>query len=215
VIHERTDGGSLRVSDLSRESGVPVATIKYYLREGLLPRGTPTSATQAVYAEVHRRRLRLIRDLCELGGLRLMDVGRVVGALEGGPAARAEAQRALSPAGEAGDAAGLGPTLDETNRFVDRDLGWHVHPASPARLMLARALACLRRVDPSIEVGVLRPHARAADWLTSEEVEDPPRASEDEVTMAVAFDAAATAFRRLAWEHRTARAGPAAPRRSG
>ena len=32
--------GLLRISDLSRETGVPVATIKFYRREGLLPEPT-------------------------------------------------------------------------------------------------------------------------------------------------------------------------------
>lgn len=29
----------MRISELSRRSGVPMATIKYYRREGLLPEG--------------------------------------------------------------------------------------------------------------------------------------------------------------------------------
>ena len=38
----------MRISQLSGEAGIPVATIKYYLREGLLHDGLLTSATQAV-----------------------------------------------------------------------------------------------------------------------------------------------------------------------
>ncbi len=37
------------MAELSRRSGVPVATVKYYLREGLLPSGVTTSATRAEY----------------------------------------------------------------------------------------------------------------------------------------------------------------------
>jgi len=33
----------MRISQLSAESGVPIPTIKYYLREGLLPGGEATS----------------------------------------------------------------------------------------------------------------------------------------------------------------------------
>ncbi|GMA88788.1 hypothetical protein GCM10025868_40380 [Angustibacter aerolatus] len=47
---------------------MPVATVKYYLREGLLPPGTPTSRTQAQYDEEHVRRLRLVRALLDVGG---------------------------------------------------------------------------------------------------------------------------------------------------
>ena len=37
--------------------------MKFYLREGLLPAGTATSATQATYDAGHLRRLRLVRAL--------------------------------------------------------------------------------------------------------------------------------------------------------
>nr|MDT0525976.1 MerR family DNA-binding transcriptional regulator [Streptomyces sp. DSM 41633] len=37
----------MRLAELSERSGVPTATIKYYLREGLLPAGRRISATQA------------------------------------------------------------------------------------------------------------------------------------------------------------------------
>ena len=59
----------MRMSELSRRSGASVTTIKYYLREGLLPAGRQTAATQAEYDEQHLRRLRLIRALTGVRGL--------------------------------------------------------------------------------------------------------------------------------------------------
>lgn len=59
----------MRISELSRVSGVPVATIKFYLREGLLPEGVRTSVNQAQYGDQHAQRLRLIRALVGVGGL--------------------------------------------------------------------------------------------------------------------------------------------------
>ncbi|MGC5365224.1 MerR family transcriptional regulator [Streptomyces sp. DT24] len=59
----------MRISELSRRSGVPVATIKYYIREGMLPPGRATSATQAEYGDQHVRRLRLVRALIGVRGL--------------------------------------------------------------------------------------------------------------------------------------------------
>ena len=53
----------MRIAELSRDSGVPVPTIKYYVREGLLPPGELTSPNQAQYDASHLRRLRLIRAL--------------------------------------------------------------------------------------------------------------------------------------------------------
>lgn len=59
----------MRMAELSERTGVPVPTIKFYLREGLLPRGERTSPNQAQYDEAHERRLRLARALVEIGGL--------------------------------------------------------------------------------------------------------------------------------------------------
>jgi DNA-binding transcriptional MerR regulator len=61
----------MRISELSRVSGIPVATIKFYLRERLLPEGRRTSPNQAQYDDTHLQRLRLIRALVGVGGLSL------------------------------------------------------------------------------------------------------------------------------------------------
>ncbi|MDX6237053.1 MAG: hypothetical protein QOG10_1868, partial [Kribbellaceae bacterium] len=66
------------IAELSRRTGVPVATIKYYLREGLLPSGEAVGATRSRYDETHVRQLRLIRALVEVGGLSLSRVRDVL-----------------------------------------------------------------------------------------------------------------------------------------
>ncbi len=71
----------MRMSELSRLSGVSVTTIKYYLREGLLPPGRQLSATQAEYDGNHLRRLRLIRALTGVRGLSVSTAREVLGAL--------------------------------------------------------------------------------------------------------------------------------------
>lgn len=59
----------MRISELVERSGIPRATVKYYLREGLLMPGNVTSATQAEYGEEHLERLALIGALTEVAGL--------------------------------------------------------------------------------------------------------------------------------------------------
>lgn len=59
----------MRIAELSRATGVPVPTIKYYVREGLLPPGELTSPNQAQYDQGHVRRLKLVRALIEVGGV--------------------------------------------------------------------------------------------------------------------------------------------------
>jgi DNA-binding transcriptional MerR regulator len=72
----------MRMAELSAESGMPVATIKYYLREGLLPAGERTSPNQARYGAEHVQRLKTIRALTEVGGLPLASVRAVLAAME-------------------------------------------------------------------------------------------------------------------------------------
>lgn len=72
----------MRISELVRRSGVPLATIKYYIREGLLMPGETTSATQARYGDEHLRRLNLIRALTDVAGLPLQKAGIVIGLIE-------------------------------------------------------------------------------------------------------------------------------------
>jgi len=75
----------MRISELARETGVPVATVKYYLREGLLHEGELTSATQARYDESHVARLRLVRSLLGGGGLSIAKARDVLAALDDPP----------------------------------------------------------------------------------------------------------------------------------
>lgn len=75
----------MRISELSAVTGVPVATIKYYLREGLLPEGVRTSPTQASYDEVHVQRLRVIRALVA-SNVSIAETRRVLAALDDPPA---------------------------------------------------------------------------------------------------------------------------------
>jgi DNA-binding transcriptional MerR regulator len=76
----------MRISELSSQTGVPVASIKFYLRGKLLHDGVRTSATQAQYDESHVVRLRLIRALLGPGGLSVAAAHRVIQAIEDPPA---------------------------------------------------------------------------------------------------------------------------------
>jgi DNA-binding transcriptional MerR regulator len=60
-----TNGGLLRMGELAQASGVPAATIKHYLREGLLPEPVKTSRNMAYYPPEFVDRIRLIKRLQE------------------------------------------------------------------------------------------------------------------------------------------------------
>ncbi len=72
----------MRISELSRATGVPVATIKFYLREGLVPEGVRTSPNQAQYDDAHVQRLRLVRALVGVGGLSIAATREVLGHID-------------------------------------------------------------------------------------------------------------------------------------
>jgi DNA-binding transcriptional MerR regulator len=55
----------MKIGELAEASGVPVPTIKHYLREGLLPEGVKTSRNMAYYPPELVERIRLIKQLQE------------------------------------------------------------------------------------------------------------------------------------------------------
>ena len=72
----------MRISELARESGTSVATIKYYLREGLLAPGERVNAREASYGQGHVRRLRLIRAMVEVLGASIEQVRKILRAAD-------------------------------------------------------------------------------------------------------------------------------------
>ena len=64
IVAQHTQKGLRRISDLARETGVPVGTIKFYIREGLLPEPTvKTGRNMAYYDHSFVDRIRCIREL--------------------------------------------------------------------------------------------------------------------------------------------------------
>lgn len=68
----------LRISELADEAGVPVATVRHYLREGLLPEGTKTSRNMAYYPPELVERIRTIKQLQEERFLPLKVIGEIL-----------------------------------------------------------------------------------------------------------------------------------------
>jgi DNA-binding transcriptional MerR regulator len=102
----------MRISELASNTEIPVATIKFYLRENLLHEGVRTAATQAQYDESHVARLRLIRALLGPGGLSIAAAHQVIRAIEEPPDSVHELL---------GVAAGAvaGPNLEDALRALD------------------------------------------------------------------------------------------------
>ena len=209
----------MRVSELSDRSGVPIATIKFYRREGLLPPGKPTAANQADYDGEHVRRLRLIRALVEVGALPLATVRDVLEAVDDADLpiheALGVAHRALAPEMRGRDDPTVAVARADVDRFLEQ-LGWQVSAESPGRHELAVTLSTLRRLGwHDADARLFVPYAKAADRIASREVQKttPAGATRTEtmervVLGTVLFEAAFSALRRLAQErHSAARLG--------
>lgn len=203
----------MRIGELSERSGVPVPTIKYYVREGLLPAGERTKTNQARYSEAHLRRLGLVRALIEIGGLSVRAATRVLTLLDEPRAAplwaMGKAQYALlAPDGP--------PEHPEEHPEVDALLerhGWSVGPNNPARAALAQTWARMRELGLVDVSARLDEFARAAAELAARDVEavfgggSMDEVAEQVVLWTVLGDRALLALRRLAQEDAARRAG--------
>jgi DNA-binding transcriptional MerR regulator len=208
------------MAELSNVTGVTVATLKYYLREGVLPAGVATAVNQAEYHADHVRRVRLIRALLDLAGLGMADVRNVVAAVDDDETnihdAFGLAQDAMVPhRRREGDL--FTRALAEANRFVARH-GLHVRPAAQVRTMLADALAALSGYGfeglPVTDDGVVDSSVFDA-WVpgllqqAAAEVGVAAGLPRDEqmgvsVVGTIGFEVAAAAVRRMALEHASA-----------
>lgn len=204
----------LRISELARLTDVPVPTIKFYLREKLLPAGRQTAPNQADYGDNHVRRLRLIRTLRDIGGLDIERIRRVVAAIESQGMSRHElfgvVDEARTPLPTTGATADdRREARSEVDRFIG-ELGWHVRPDAAARAELADTLVALRHMGRDDGTDVFRPYAesasRMAEWEVASIPTSVPRsvAVEQMVVGTVVFGAVFDALRRLAHEHHSA-----------
>ena len=84
--------GLLKIGELADRSGVPVATVRHYLREGLLPEPLKTSRNMAYYPASSVERIGLIKQLQEE---RFMPLRVIRELLEAGPGDEPERLRAM------------------------------------------------------------------------------------------------------------------------
>ncbi|GAA2983198.1 DNA-binding transcriptional MerR regulator [Microbacterium terrae] len=164
----------MRISELSASTGVPIATIKYYLREGLLPEGVRTSATQAVYGDLHERRLGVIRALVS-SGVSIADIRRVIAALDDPPASPHELLGLAHSA--------VTPPADETIDLAAAEvlatrLGWTPGMCDPALLgQIARSLETLDLAGFTVPDAVMSAYLDAAAAIAQAELSEVPAES--------------------------------------
>jgi DNA-binding transcriptional MerR regulator len=164
----------MRISELSAQSGVPLPTIKYYLREGLLPEGVRRSATQASYVDLHLQRLRVIRALIE-SGVTVAETRKVLEALDRPP------ENAHDLLGAAH--AAVTPTIDEEIDVTEAErlvagLGWQPGMCDPSVLRgVARALQGLDRAGFRVTDDLMAVYLESVQRIARAEIAGVPTES--------------------------------------
>ncbi|PJJ71109.1 MerR-like DNA binding protein [Diaminobutyricimonas aerilata] len=189
----------MRVSELVERSGVPLASIKYYLREGLLMPGESTGATQARYDERHLKRLRLIKALTDVVGLSVQKAREVIAVID---------EPVADPFDNLGRAiAALPPYTDATGdapraRAVLERLGQVCDPSYAGVAQLERALEAAEAAGMPMSderLAVYGEHVRAiAEFDISGVPDDPAAAVEYSVIGTTLYEPVLLAMRRLA-----------------
>lgn len=203
----------MRIAELSRSTGVPVPTIKYYLREGLVPPGERTSPNQAQYDEGHVRRLKLVRALIDVGGLSVAAARSVLDKMDSPGLdvlhSLGKAQHAITAPRERVEDEAWELATEEVDRLVERR-DWQVRADNPARQTLAEVMATLRRLGHEDYLAVLDDYASAAEQLANAEIDmilhrtDSDSMAEAVIIWTLLGDALLAALRRLAQEHAAA-----------
>ncbi|MCB5167705.1 MerR family transcriptional regulator [Streptomyces bambusae] len=170
----------MKISQLSRRTGVPVASIKYFRREGLLPAGRATAATLAEYGEEHVERLRLIKALTTLGGLSIAATREVLGAVDhahstesalGAISYALPVPVAAQPAGGTEEEAQAAASAQAEVAALIGAMGWEAPDTSPHVQGLAAALKELRRLEAGYTPGELAAYAALAESVARLDLE--------------------------------------------
>lgn len=200
----------MKISQLCDQTGVSVASIKFYLREGLLPSGERTSANQAEYGDTHVERLRLIRALIDIGGLSVATARRVLEAVDS-PELPLDyvfgiAQYAVSDATlyEPIDPESIG--LRTVDAVIER-MGWDVTDENPGRHGAARVLDTYAELGHSHLAEISQNYVEAAELIARSDLDavakrvDVRDMAETVVVGTVLGDGLVASLRRIAQEH--------------
>jgi DNA-binding transcriptional MerR regulator len=214
----------VQLSELSERSGVSAASIKYYLREGLLPPGATVTARKAEYDEDHLRRLRLVRALLTVGGMSVAQARDVLVAAQDPAFDRHDrlgiAQYLLPPhvtppPEESPEGAAWHERRAEVLALLRDELGWRIHDVAPALDALTEALITLNSLGYPTTTASLLDYANALHPIAESELRviDEHAAIDEAIEAVVActvlYEPVLLSLRRLAHEDVSARRRPA------
>jgi DNA-binding transcriptional MerR regulator len=206
------------VSELAERADVPLATVKYYLREGLLAPGETTGPRRAEYDDSHLRRLRVLRLLREAGGVPVTSLRQVVEALDDEELPVHEVMTVVADEiSDRPESVFLDPAALEVVDEVLVGIGWDdLRPDSIDRQRLATLVSLLNGPGPlAATVEILTFYAVAADHVARTEVDlldhtvERSQLLEQLVTGSVVYGQVFQVLRQLAEQHHLARVASA------
>ncbi|MBL0888515.1 MerR family transcriptional regulator [Myceligenerans indicum] len=201
----------MRISELAERSGTSVATIKYYLREGLLHPGVAVNARQAAFDETHLARVRLVRGLVHVLGASISQVREVLAIIGdrdqtvvqamGRATAALPATGSLADTGTGGSGGGEG-SPDLAMAVLD-ELGFTYAADSSVVEQLDSALSLAAEAGVTIDPDQIRAYAAAARDVAAADFArvpwgDPGAALEFAVLGTALYEPVLLALRRIA-----------------
>ncbi|MFI7701469.1 MerR family transcriptional regulator [Nonomuraea sp. NPDC049480] len=191
---------------LSVQTGVSVPTIKYYLREGLLPPGRPVGRDEAEYDAAHVRRLKLVCALVEYGDLSIAVIRDLIAHLDDPDVSGTDLLGVAPLTVTAQDDPPPGPDWDAAERIVDnllRRRGWKDLDQHPGRHVLIGLVTSLAELGREDMLEVFDDHSVAAERVAEADlrVVGDPADRERALEIVVLGDTVLATLRRLAQAH--------------
>jgi DNA-binding transcriptional MerR regulator len=203
----------MRIAELSQKTGVPVPTIKYYLREGLLPAGELSRPNQAHYGDRHVQRLRLVRVLLDVGRLPIAVIRELLVELDQtDPNVHDVLGRALPSVvstRESTEPAMVAAARTRIDELVERR-GWLLSENASARQAAAEVLAAFDQVGADVG-DLLERYADVAEQIAVHDLLFVSRAADAEgmlhaaVVGSILGDSLLAALRRMTQQHESAK----------
>ncbi|AXR74601.1 MerR family transcriptional regulator [Auritidibacter sp. NML130574] len=218
----------MKLSALAKATGTSIASIKYYLRVGLISPGAKRNQTTAVYDDTHVERLELIGALRQLVGLSIEQIGILTAVIDDPDASILEVMQTAQilgggmplPATEPATKSATGPdphptVAEERISALIAAQGWP-DTQSAARTAAISVVAEMQGLGLEVSEEYLKTVGAAVDMISESELN--VSGSRDRVAMHVAvgtfqYSRLVLALLQLGQaSHSIARAGRASPR---
>ena len=196
------DAQAVPVSVLSRRSGVPVATIKYYIREGLIRSDQDPGADDAQTVD----QLRLIRGLVHVVGLSIRQVRQILALVRDpslSPAALMTGATVTLPLAGPRGTADADDAASANARETLAAVGFDDPPDAPYAAQLLAAIALADECGIGMDTELLAAYAGAARACAAADfahlpLDSPSRQAQAAVLGTVIYEPVLLGLRRLA-----------------